>query len=245
MRLELKIAICDDEKQFIKKIEKCISKYMMNRDIAFEIDKFSSGEQFLQLGIDMDKYALVFMDINMSELNGIDTAKKIRECTEKVYIVFVTAYIDYALEGYEAEPIRYILKNNVNFEAAIHESMDAVMKKIHYSTVQKEFDFREGKVTISLNQLMYIESKLHILEFHINEKGNVKTYTMYGTLNEKAKDLIDFSFLRIHQSYLVNMRYIKSLERYKILLSNGQSLNVPKAKFLKVSEVYAAYKGEL
>lgn len=74
-----RISICDDEKIFRDDLKEILIRYMTDRGIMLEIDTFSSGKEFVELGIEMVKYKIVFLDINMDELDGIMTAKKIRE----------------------------------------------------------------------------------------------------------------------------------------------------------------------
>ena len=97
---------------------------------------------------------------------------------------------------------------------------------------------------IRVESILYIESKLHKLEFHILEHG-LATYTMYGTLNEVENELEEYHFLRIHQSFLVNLKYIKCVTGSKVVLSNGQELTVPRARYKTVKDTFIAYKGEL
>ena len=76
-------------------------------------------------------------------------------------------------------------------------------------------------------------------------EDKLKIYTLYGTLNELEKEMNDFSFLRIHQSYLVNLKHIKSVKWYKVILSNNQELVIPKARYKDVKNAFIAYKGDL
>lgn len=102
---------------------------MTDRGIMLEIDTFSSGKEFVELGIEMVKYKIVFLDINMDELDGIMTAKKIRENSKDMFIVFVTAFVNYTIEGYKVDAVRYILKDNKNLFASVYECMDAIHEK--------------------------------------------------------------------------------------------------------------------
>lgn len=239
-----RIAICDDEKLFSTSIKKHISKYLSEREISFEIDMFSSGKELLELGIELIGYDIIFLDINMDEIDGIVTAQKIREYSSEIYIVFVTAYVNYSLEGYKVDAVRYLLKNNVNFEDSIYECMDAILHKMNYVVLKKFFKFNECKKDVAIEKILYIESRLHKLEFHIME-DKILVYTLYGTLNDMEKEMIDFPFIRIHQSFLVNLKHIKSVAGYKIILSNNQQLIVPKARYKNVKSAFIAYKGEL
>ena len=164
-----RIAICDDEKIFRDDLKEILIRYMTDRGIMLEIDTFSSGKEFVELGIEMVKYKIVFLDINMDELDGIMTAKKIRENSKDMFIVFVTAFVNYTIEGYKVDAVRYILKDNKNLFASVYECMDAIHEKMDYKITWAEFDFCEGTRKVSLNRILYIESKLHKLEFHVME----------------------------------------------------------------------------
>ena len=206
--------------------------------------QFASSKEFLELGIELVQYDIIFLDINMDEIDGIVTAQKIREYSSEVYIVFVTAYINYSLEGYKVDAARYLLKKNTNFDDSIYECMDTILHKMNYVVLKKIFKFNECEKDVPVERILYIESKLHKLEFHIME-NKLNIYTLYGTLNELEKEMNDFSFLRIHQSFLVNLKHIKSVAGYKVLLSNNQELVIPKARYKDVKNAFVAYKGEL
>ena len=195
-------------------------------------------------GIEIKQYNIIFLDINMDDVDGIVTAQKIREYSSEIYIVFVTAYINYSLEGYKVEAIRYLLKNNTNLEASISECMDAILHKMNLVVKKKKFKFNEGEKEINIDNILYIESKLHKLQFYIME-DKIKIYNLYGTLNELENELKDFHFIRIHQSYLTNLKYIRSVKYYKVLLCNNQELLIPKARYKNVKDAFISYKGEL
>lgn len=239
-----RIAICDDESHFRKLICEILIDYMDKKGILYEIDEFELGKDFVNLGIEILKYKIVFLDINMDELDGMETAQKIREVSKDIFIVFVTAFINYTLEGYRVDAVRYILKNNVNFSELVFECMDAISMKMNYVVKRKTFNFNEGTKNMPLERLLYVESRLHKLEFYIME-DRLNKYSLYGTLNDMEKELADNAFVRIHQSYLVNMKHIKKVSRYKVLLSNGIELEIPKVRYKFVEEIYVLYKGEI
>lgn len=240
----LRIAVCDDESYFSQLIKKYIETFLWKKELEFKIDIFNSGEELLEIGSELINYNIFFLDIDMEKINGVRVAQKIREYGFESYIVFVTAYIDYSLEGYKVDAIRYLLKNNLNFEATIHECMEAIFEKMNYVVSKKIFSFNEGEKKVALERILYIESRLHKLEFHIIEE-EMKIYTMYGTLNELEKEMKEFRFVRIHQSYLVNLKHIKAIKDYQVILSNNEHLVIPKARYRKVKDTFISYKGEL
>lgn len=238
------VAICEDESYFREQMKEMLLRYMRDRGVYYEIDLFQSGTELIELGIELNRYKIIFLDINMAEMDGILTAKKIREQNTEVFLVFVTAFVNYSLEGYKVDAIRYLLKNNVNMQESIAECMDAIYRKINYEVAWKEFAFNEGKKRVSLDCLLYIESKLHKLEFHVMEDRMV-TYTIYNTLNRIENYIGSRNFVRLHQSFLVNMKYIKSVCQYEAVLYNDKCLSIPKARYKSVWDTYVAYRGEV
>lgn len=238
------IAICDDESYFRQDLQELVSAYMVGKGYAFQIDTFSSGKDFLSLGIEMLKYIIVFLDINMDEIDGVTTAKKLRKVSKDTFIIFVTVNVEYAFEGYELDVTRYLLKENRNLKDSIAECLDAIMRKMNYTVIKKNFKFGDTTKQISLDRLLYIESKLHKLEFHVMEE-NMTIYSMYETLNAIEDELIGLGFIRIHQSFLVNLKYISNVIRYKVVLTNGDELVIPKARYKGVKDAFIEYQGEV
>lgn len=239
-----RIAICDDELIFAEELKELISGYMTEKGLVFKIDTYSSGEDLVKLGIEVVRYTVVFLDINMEKMDGIKVAEKIRAASREVFIVFVTAYVSYSLEGYRLDAVRYLLKGSENFHGTVNECMDAIIGKLNYSVAKRKFEFKEGTKEVSLDRLLYIESKLHKLEFHIME-DNLNTYTMYEKLSALEDTLKSDDFIRIHQSYLVNIKHIKNVVRYHVILNNDVELVIPKARYTYVKEQFISYQGEV
>lgn len=237
-----RIAICDDEIVFAEELKMLISAYLSEKKIVFEIDIFKSGMEFVALGAGIARYTTVFLDINMDGMNGIEAAWKIRAVSREAFIVFVTAHISYSLEGYRLDVVRYLLKGGSGFPAAVQECLDAIIRKLH-SVVEKVFDFREGRKTVELENLLYVESRLHKLEFHVME-GSAHIYTMYGKLDEVEDMLVEGSFIRIQKSYLVNLKYIRNISGYRVVLTDGLEIAVSRAKYTNVKDKFTHYQGE-
>ena len=241
----LNIAICDDEAFFRDWIKEMLLQYMQDKGMAvYKIDTFQSARELLELGIELNQYKIIFLDINMDNIDGLMAARKIREQNKEIFIVFITAFVDYSMEGYKVDAIRFLLKSSKNMQGHIAECMDAIYKKMQYDVIWREFEFHEGKKTVSLDCLLYVESKKHRLEFHVMEDKLV-TYTTYETLNNMEKYINSRQFLRCHQSFLVNIKYIEDICRYKVILYNGKDFPMPKARYKEVWNTYVSYKGEL
>lgn len=240
----LKIAICDDNEVFGQHLKQIVSQFFDERKVQHEIHLFCSGEAFVKLNIEMAKYQIVFLDINMEKLDGISTAKRLRELCKDTFVVFVTAFINYALDGYEVDAIRYILKNLSNFDKSVNECLEAILEKMHYTVKIHRFPFKEGTKDVNEDNIVYIESNLHELCFYIM-KHELEVHRLDDTLNNIERNLDDTKFVRIHQSFLVNMKYIKSMKLQKAMLIDGRELPIAKPRYKKVRKIFANYKGAM
>ncbi len=238
------LAICDDEKYFREQVEELVTRYINNQELnsKVQIDLFSSGKELCEKKSELKKYDIIFLDISMGELNGLETAYKIREHRSDSCIVFVTSFVNYALEGYKVDAFRYIMKDSI--ETSMEECLDAVFKKLESQIHTVNFKFLEGKKNVLIDTIVYIESQKHKLIFYILDK-EIKTYSIYTKLDEMEVQLKEYQFLRIHKSYLVNMNYITRVGNYKVTLTLGQEFTVPKSRYQTVKEEYALFKGEL
>lgn len=106
-------------KNLFKKNEKN-ALYMEQKGVDFSIVTFGDGRDLLKYCAESDLKTIVFLDINMDVVDGIEIGTKIRELSSSIYIVFVTAYIKYSLEGYKVKAIRYIIKGDRNFEQYLY-----------------------------------------------------------------------------------------------------------------------------
>lgn len=241
----MRIAVADDEELFQRRIGDFLKKYLGEKNVGYELEYFNSGKQIVEIGPDIRFYDVFFLDISMKDINGIETAKTIREFSNEAFIVFVTAYLDYSIEGYKVNAIRYVLKENENFEDSLVECMETIMKRMVGRKPLKRFKFNEGEEEIAIENILYIDSRLHKLEFHLVDREKM-VFTMYQTLNTIERELAGYAtFIRIHQSFLVNLRYIKTVNHYMVVLVNDEEINVPKARYGEVKKAFIKYKREV
>lgn len=238
----LHIAVCDDEKYYRELMNQLIIKYLNNYQIDYNIDTFTSGKNLCEQGLGRAKYNIIFLDINMNEVDGIKTAYKIRTIDKDVNIVFVTGFINYVLEGYKVNAIRYIMKDNL--EISLEECLNAILEKIKNQKKKVGFSFIEGEKRVNTDKIFYIESQKHKLTFYILE-SDLEKYNIYDKLDNIEPQLKEYGFLRIHKSYLVNMKYIERINNYRAVLTSGQGLSIPKLRYQSVKEAFVLYKGEV
>ena len=209
----LKIALCDNDMEFLKCEKKIIESYLESLEYKHKIILFMDGDELMALERKIVEFDIICLDIKMKKVDGMKVAYKLREYSKKTFLVFVTAFAPYAIEGYKVNAIRYLLKGQENFREAILECFDTILKQENMSNVV--FYFKEGYRKIGLADLIYIESSLHTLMFHMN---NGKVYTMKEKLDNINMKLKEYNFVRIHKSYLVNVSYIAEIKRYQAKL---------------------------
>lgn len=238
----IKIAICDDEEYYRNFLKKQISAYMRKRLLCFTIEIFNDGKAFIDLGVAILEYDIVFLDIDMKEMDGIKTGKKIREFSRSINIVFVTAFISYSLEGYTVNAIRYILKNSNNFSGILTECMDTILEKMNHKSETVKYWFIEGGKEIDVEKILYVESRLHKLTFYVTG-SEILTYSLYKKMDEIEQDLEHYGFVRVHQSYLVNMKYVRAVKHYTVTLDNGMDILVSRSKYKVVKNKFTENRG--
>lgn len=188
------------------------------------------------------EYDIYLLDINMVPVGGLEIAKRIRQYNKEAYIAFITGFIDYAMEGYKVDAIRYILKDSL--KEMLSECMEVILQRIQQKNKSMMFHFIEGDRKIFLDNIIYIESNKHKVIFHMHSDRN-NLYTVYDKLDHVSEMLEHSGFLRIHKSYLVNMKYIQKIQKYEVAVENNIVLPVPREKYKCVEEKYYEYEGEM
>lgn len=236
------IAICDDEEYYIDKIQKQIELIFSEQGLEeYRIDTYLSGEEFCSQKEKLMKYQAVFLDISMQGMNGMEAAGILKEYNPAVLLVFITAYIDFSLQGYRLEALRYIIKDML--ELMLPECVEAIIRKLNLKEAKVEYTFVDGKKEIGIDSLYYVESDKHQLRFCMSGKA-AGQYVLYDKLDNVEDKLRRYGFLRIHKSYLVNIQYIDTIEKYAVRLKDNTILPIPRQKYQTVKAQYYAMKGE-
>lgn len=211
----IKIGILDDSQDAINELESYLYKFFSEKLIPFSIDKFNQG--FNLLDNIKSKYQIIFLDIDMPGINGLDVARKIREVDSSVLIVFVTNMAGCAINGYEVAAIDFLVKpiKEQQLYFCLSRCLDKLeninYKKITIKTGDKYIVIRDDKI-------IYVEVRLHSLIYHTVDGD----YETYGTLKELESLLDEKKFARCNNCYLVNLNFVESI--------NGDLCNLKNAK---------------
>ena len=216
----MRIAICDDQPDCLRTTFSAIKACTRSMDIL--IDLYKDGNSFLK-AFHKKPYDLVFLDIEMPEIDGITLAKKLRTLSREVPIVFLTSHIEYALEGYEVNALRYLTKpvNPQKLQEVLQFVSDRMLEERH---LWIKNDLGEQKLRIQ--DIYYMES----------QNQNVAIFTKDGdfsvryNLGDYEKELEADGFFRIHRGYLVSLRHIKTVGKHEVTLNDSTVLPTSRAK---------------
>lgn len=231
------IAVCDDCIEDRQKIKGLIADYGTQHKESIKVQEFVSGAELCRDIERLGTFGIIFIDINMKQEDGLQITKKIRDIYPQMPIVIVTESMSYALEGYKVKASRFLVKKTL--EAMLPECLDELLTEFALKSQRKTFSFVEGTIELEIQRIIYIETDRHKNIFH-TIGGE---YGLYKKLGEIESELSGFGFVRIHQSFLVNMKYIEKISSYTMTLTTGTELSVPKSRYQQVKKTYAAYQG--
>lgn len=218
----INIAVCDDEISMTTAIEEELYRNAKANGIHISVDVFFDGstlENYIKTGHQFD---IIYLDIEMKIKNGIDSAKEIRKIDSTVLLIYVSGYDSYIRDLFEVEPFRFISKpiNRGIFSDYFKKACERVENKEQYFL----YHFNKDVKKIFLKDILYFESQKRVI--HIHTLYGVEKF--YGKLNdiEKALQKNANSFVRIHQSFLVNYDYIARINFSRVYLSDGIELQI-------------------
>ena len=206
----IRIAIIDDEKVIREQIKNLI-KNIQKESI---IDGYSSGVEFLQAE---KYYDIVFLDIQMDGVNGIDTARALRKRSEETVLIFITGVKEYVFDAFDVGAFHYLIKpiEGLKFSSVYNRAVSEVGKQKQYSMRRLFVKTRNRNVTLEQSEVLYIESRAKKVEIH-TRTDIVEAYAGIGELEKQLTE----SFYRCHRGYLVNMAFISEYSNDSIRLNN-------------------------
>ena len=203
----INIGICDDEAAMRKSLRVSLEQKLQLMGIDYQIFEYDSGEAFIRKP-EAQWLDILFLDIEMKDLNGMDTAKALRRQNAHTLLIFVTAYPDFVFQGYEVHAFHYILKPYE--ERKIKSVLEQALKKLGKSAEQSfTLENKSGTYKVPMKKIVAFSSDKRKVALSL-EDG--KKLDFYGKLDTVAKDLPDY-FVRCHNRHLVNLNFVTALEK--------------------------------
>lgn len=220
------VAICEDEKIFLKAQEKLCRDIFNKLNIEYHISIFDNSTGFLKAYSGIQKrYNLILLDIIMDGTNGMELAKTIRKSDKEATIIFITSCKDYALQGYDVKALHYLLK----------PVDSARLERLIVSDYQKKFQnnffrFKSGtqNLRIPINDIISLETVGRRVEITLPDK----TYYYSGKLTDLLAELPRNQFVRCHQAFAVNIDNVRELTRQDAVTVTDKTIPVSRT-FMK------------
>ena len=229
----MRIAICDDSISDGKQIYEIV---VSHPELSMcQIDLYESSIKLLNEIASSVFYDIVFLDVDMPVVNGLDLGKSIRNKFDKTFIVFVTSYSQYAIDAYECEAFNYLLKPIDTRKAisVINKLLIKHREQNKFHTIRVKSDL----IRIPISDIFFVECcRKHIL-YHMENSY----YDTIENLSYVFQALKDYGFQQIHQGYILNMDKIQRFDKNSVILSNGDTVPISVRKRKEVLNAYRKY----
>lgn len=235
----MRIAIIEDEQIHINLLTTYLQAWGSEKEIFLDIHTFPSAESFLFTWEETNDFDILFVDIQMKKMNGIEMAKKVRERDEDIAIVFTTGIADYIETGYEVEALHYLLK------PISQEKVGQCMDKVLRRRQKEQFILVHGKeeiIRISVRRITYIEAQGHGCTIETCSKSGETVQTeITESISEMEKQLDAHDFMKCHRSYLCQIGNIHQISKTEIIFDNGSKIPVSRRMYTKVNQAFIEY----
>ncbi|PHV71664.1 hypothetical protein CS063_03635 [Sporanaerobium hydrogeniformans] len=233
----LRIGMCDDCSIFLNETQRLIKEYLKAINHSAEIFTYEKGEALLQdLRKEKFQLDLIFLDIDMPSIDGLQVAQKIREQNQKVLLVFLSGIEERVYETFRVYPFRFIRKKTVGME--LKECLEGAINYFNENQDLFTFKSQEGTIRLPIGEIMYF--------YYFNRRLEVYTlnahyYSVSMVFKEVIEQFNNKGFVCIHRSSMVNVRHIKAINKLYIVLDNNQRLSISRHKYNEVFEAFTNY----
>lgn len=218
----IKLGICDNNEEYINKIKIILNAWSLSQGEVIKIFEFKSARELLNRYLKLNEvFDVILLESKIKDENGIKAAKKIRRIDSGVIIIFISNYLEYIFDSFKVRAFRYILKNNM--EKEIKSAMNDVLMEINNYEYFK-YTYKNNINKINYNHILYFESCKRVIKVY--EKNNETMGPFYEKLNVVEKQINNNIFVRCHQSFIVNVNYIKEINNKRIILINDKVIPV-------------------
>ncbi len=235
----INIAVCDDEKCMSEKIEKMAEDFFKRKNTDISVVKYSSGEELLKSNERID---ILFLDIGMRGMDGIETARKLRAHGYNGFLVFITVLKEMVFKSFEVQPFDYLVKpvQEEHFEKTMERLFLSMQDRLSPEKVNLLVQKGYESNIISFQDIVcceIIDRKVYLYLI----SGEVTSY--YERIENLEKKL-DGRFFRCHRSYLINLNHLKSYRNNTAYMEDGKEIPVSRLRSKEFSKVILQYMRE-
>lgn len=226
----MKVVVIDNDNVFLKQFLVMIEPLCNELYKKCEIISYSKFQQDIENNSDV-----IFLDIDLDDINGIDIAKQIRDGNKNTKIIFVTSNNHLVYNALTVQPFYFIRKNQLESDLSTAFTLlkDAVQEKDIYS-----FQYNGMDKSIYIEDIVYIDVNDHLCSLHMSNK---QEYHFYKPLSKIVKEIDSDVFCQIHKKYYVNLKYVKLMKRNTVKLLNGDEFIVGRKYKDSIIEAFGKY----
>ena len=229
----IQIGVCDDESYMADLLSGNIKSYFEREQIEIHISRFLSGCELLR---SKESFDLLFLDVQMSGLNGFETAKELRRQGFSGFLIFVTVMQEDVFQAFEVQAFDYLVKPLQ--EHQFLKTMDRLLSEMREHAEKQLLIQKGGEWTvIPFASILYCEIMNRKVYLHLNNDSTIDYYDKMEALEKK----LDQRFFKCHRSYLVNMEYLKSFKKETAYLTNGETIPVSRLRAECFSTAVSTY----
>lgn len=234
----MNIAIVEDCREHSDLIKHYIEEWSKAAIKKVYVTVFESAEKFLFYHEDASNIDVVFMDIQMSGISGVELARKLRENNQDTAIIFTTGIDDYIEEGYELEAMHYLMKPVS--EEKVKFCLDKVASKNKKKECYVVLNGEEDTFRTAISKIWWVSAMGHKVILGIeNMDGSIETITAKNSMGELEKELLQGGmFQKTHRSYIVNLMFVKSITKTDVIMDNGDKIPLSRRMYQKVNESF-------
>lgn len=235
----LKIVICDDDQEFLKDISNKIHKISISNNLNVNIDTYLNGKSMLfDLEECIESIDILFIDVLMGDMTGIDVSKKMRDAGSEAQIIFITSVKSHVFEALDVMPLHYLIKNEINDDVIEKILIKAVNLSNKYKKSGFLYKVGHSRKYMKYEKIVFFEVKNRVINMHCYDK-NIETF--YSTMDKLENDLNNDQFIRIHRSYIVNIAKILSINSKNVICRDGIVLPVGRKYMDILKQRYSKY----
>lgn len=235
----MKIAICDDEKQFVDAICPLLEQWAAKNSIRLTLYRFNNGDDLIAAHQNkcMD---LIILDVIMPLLNGMDTAKELRNDNQSVPIIFLTSAKEFAVDSYEVKAFHYLLKpvDDVKLFRILDDFLKTTALPQTHFTAQTD----RGFCKIVVDDVDYLEAQNKEVLVHLSNGRTIAVRELFSKC-EKIFSLKN-GFFRCHRSYIVNLNIIEQFTKSEITTNQSATIPIARNRYVAFKETYFNYMFE-
>ncbi len=232
----VRLAIVEDDEQLHSYYGKMIEAWAKAQNVRLNITYVESAEEYLFKYGEQHLFDILFLDVCMKDMNGMELARKIRTFDRRVQIVFLTGKTEFVFEGYEIGAVRYLVKPVKENE--LIKALDACMEKLagsrdDYLTIK----YHGENLRLSRSDIVSVKVEGHYLQMQTTDE----VYEWKASLREMMDKLDSEKFVMANRSVLVNLEFVSKITREECILENGESIPVSRGAYGPLNEAFMKY----